>query len=369
MTLTSYRTLGRSGLAVSPLTLGTMTFGARRWGSGEAGSRAVFDAYVEAGGNVVDTADVYSGGESERMLGRFITESGLRDRLVLATKSGFSTQDGHPHAGGNGAKAIHTALEGSLRRLGTDHVDLFWIHVWDKVTPAAEVLDTLGRLVAAGKIRYFGLSNVPAFYLAEMATLARVHGVPGPIALQLEYSLAERGIEREHLPAARAFGLGTMPWSPLAGGFLTGKYDRAAERALSGPQLPAEAGSAAEAEPDASGRLAGANPFGSSKFTERNWTILETLRRVADEVGRSPAEVALAYLRARPGISSVVVGANSVAQMQGHIASLDIVLTAEQTQALDAVSEPEPAYPYPIFSKAVNRMVFGSDVAGWDEQA
>ena len=182
MPLSDYRTLGRSGLVVSPLALGTMTFGTARWGSGEDASRAVFDAYVEAGGNFVDTADVYSGGRSEEMVGAFIADRSLRDRIVVATKAGFATGPG-PSGGGNGAKHLHAALEGSLRRLKTDYVDLFWLHVWDGVTPAEELLETMTSLVRSGRIRYWGLSNTPAWYVAQLATLAAVRGQPGPIAL------------------------------------------------------------------------------------------------------------------------------------------------------------------------------------------
>ncbi len=242
MSLTAYRTLGRSGLIVSPLALGTMTFGAAGWGAPDAVSKAIFHAYVDAGGNFIDTADVYGGGRSEELLGGYIADRGLRDRLALATKFAFhGGEPGNPNAGDNGRKNIYRALEGSLRRLRTDYVDLYWLHVWDSVTPVEEVLQSLGDLVRAGKIRYFGFSNVPAWYVARAATLAETHSIPGPVALQLEYSLVERGIEREHLPAARECGLGVCPWSPLVGGFLAGKYRREGEG--KGPRV--RAGSAA----------------------------------------------------------------------------------------------------------------------------
>lgn len=348
MTLTNYRTLGRSGLVVSPLALGTMTFGTARWGSDEGGSRAVFDAYVDAGGNFVDTADVYSGGVSEAMIGQFIADRALRDRIVLATKSGFNTTPGNPHAGGNGRKAIHAAIDGSLRRLATDHIDLYWLHVWDTVTPVEELIETFGGLVRAGKIRYYGLSNVPAWVAARWTTLAAAHGVPGPIALQLEYSLTERSIENEFVPMARDLGLGILPWSPLDGGFLTGKYQRG------------------DKAPEAAGRLAGANPFGTSKFTDRNWDILDALRTVAAEAERPPAKVALAWALARPGIAALLIGASRPEQLAENIAALDLVLTPPQSEALDTASTPAPTYPYPIFAKSVNRMVFGgADVARW----
>ncbi|WP_242154228.1 aldo/keto reductase [Sphingomonas sp. BAUL-RG-20F-R05-02] len=357
MSLTDFRTLGRSGLAVSPLALGTMTFGAQGWGSGEDGSRAVFDAYVEAGGNFIDTADLYAKGNSEEMLGGFIAERSLRHRLVLATKSGFNREPGNPQAGGNGAKAIHDRVETSLRRLRTDHIDLYWQHVWDMVTPAEEVLETMGNLVRSGKIRYFGLSNVPVWYLAKMATLASAYRVPGPIALQLEYSLTERNIEREYLPAAREFGLGVLPWSPLSGGFLSGKYHR--EDTAADPR---------EKE-GVDGRLSKPNPFGETKFTERNWIILDVLRAVADDVGRPPAQVALAWACARPGITAPILGASRVDQLHDNIAALEIKLSAEQKARLDEAGAPEPAYPSRIFSPEVNAMVFGgTSVTGWATQ-
>ena len=206
MTLSDYRTLGRSGLIVSPLALGTMTFGNPSWGSPDAVSEAIYNTYLDWGGNFVDTADIYSGGRSEELVGRFIRQSASRDRIVLSTKFGFNAAAGNPHAGGNGRKNIHRALEGSLRRLGTDYIDLYWMHVWDLVTPVEEVLETLTDLVRQGKIRYFGFSDMPAWYAAKAGALARDGQLLAPIAQQLYYSLAERSIEREHLPAARDAG-------------------------------------------------------------------------------------------------------------------------------------------------------------------
>ena len=194
MPMTNYRPLGRSGLVVSPLALGTMTFGTARWGLDEAGSAAVFHAYLDLGGNFVDTADVYSGGRSEEMLGKFVADGKLRERIVIATKAGFAAGQG-VHTGGNGAKHVHAALEGSLKRLRTDYVDLFWIHVWDSVTPAEELLETMDALVRSGKIRYWGISNAPAWYVSKLATLAAVRGIRGPIALQYFYALVNRDIE------------------------------------------------------------------------------------------------------------------------------------------------------------------------------
>lgn len=361
MSLTDYRTLGRSGLAVSPFCLGTMTFGTARWGSDTDASRAVFDAYVDAGGNFVDTADVYSSGRSEEMLGAFIAERGLRDRIVLATKSGFADGQG-PHAGGNGTKHIRAALEGSLRRLQTGCIDLYWIHVWDAVTPAEELLETMSALVRAGKIRYWGISNTPAWYVAKLATLASVRGLPGPIALQYFYALANRDIEDEFVPLAAEFGMGIVPWSPLAFGLLTGKYDRATvER--SGPRtagLPRDAALDGEQRSPGDKRLDGANPFGDSLFTEKNWDILATLKRISAETGLSQTSIALAWITGRAGVSSTLMGVSSAAQVADNIAALDVRLPAEHKAALDAVSAPEMRMLYSLFTPSVRQQaVFG----------
>jgi aryl-alcohol dehydrogenase-like predicted oxidoreductase len=349
MSLTDFCTLGRSGLVVSPLSLGTMTFGTARWGSADDVSQAIFDGYVEAGGNFIDTADVYAGGRSEELLGGYVADRGLRDKLVLASKFGFSGGPGNPNAGGNGRKNIHRALEGSLRRLKTDYLDLYWLHVWDMVTPVEEVLQTLGDLVRAGKIRYFGFSDMPAWYAVKAATLAQAHGVPGPVAMQLAYSLVERSIEREHVPAARECGMGIVPWSPLAAGFLAGKYERAADGAATGE-----------------GRLSGPNPFGNTLFTDRNWRILDALRAVAAQADKPLTQVALAWAAAQPDVTSLIIGASKVAQLHDNIAALDVRLSPEQLRALDEASALEPTFPYPIFTPGGNRGVFGgTSVRGW----
>ncbi|WP_324674188.1 aldo/keto reductase [Hymenobacter sp. GOD-10R] len=348
MSLTNFRTLGRSGLVVSPLCLGTMTFGTPRWGSPDEVSASVFNAYVEAGGNFLDTADVYAGGRSEELLGGYIADRRLRNQLVLATKFAFNAQPGNPNAGGNGRKNIYRALEGSLRRLRTDYVDMYWLHTWDVVTPVEEVLQTFGDLVRAGKIRYFGFSNVPAWYATQAATLASAHAIPGPIALQLEYSLVDRSIEREHVPAARALGLGITPWSPLAAGFLAGKYHREDPKATT------------------DGRLSGPNPFGDQLFTDRNWRVLDSLREVATEANLPLAQVALAWAAAQPSMSSLIIGASKLEQLHDNLASIEVRLTADQLQKLDQASALDPIYPYPIFSPAVNRGIFGGHtVQGW----
>ncbi|TGD99301.1 aldo/keto reductase [Methylobacterium nonmethylotrophicum] len=367
MDLQSYRALGRSGLLVSPLALGTMTFGTPRWGLDEAGSRAVFDRYVELGGNFVDTADVYAGGRSEDMVGRLVAERGLRERLVIATKSGFATGRG-PHEGGNGARHVRAALERSLARLRTDFIDLYWVHVWDGLTPAEELLETMTGLIRAGRIRYWGLSNTPAWYVAEVATLARLRGGPMPIGLQYFYALVERGVENEHAPLGRAFGMGLVPWSPLAYGLLTGKYDRAAVEA--GPPrrggVPNEAAGPGE-RPAGGRRLDGDNPFGDTLFTERNWGIVDALRRVAAEAGETPARVALAWVVGRPGVASTLMGVSRTEQVSDNVAALGLRLSPEHAAALEAASDGTAPMLYGLSRPPLrNQVVFGgADVRGW----
>ena len=358
MSLAEFRTLGRSGLVVSPLALGTMTFGSGEWGADEAESRQVFQAYRDAGGNFVDTADIYGGGESERLVGQFIRETKSRDEVVLSTKFAFNGSasplsaaqagGGNPNAGGAGAKNIHRALDASLKRLGTDYIDLYWMHIWDGVTPVEEIVQTLGDLVRAGKIRYYALSDMPAWLAMKAATLAAERRVPAPIAIQVEYSLVARDIEAEHVPAAVEGGMGVMPWSPLAGGFLTGKYRRE--------------------DTANTGRLSGANPFGQSKFADRNWIVLDTLKAVAEEIGRPPAQVALRWVMQRPGVASTLIGVRDASQLAGNIATTAFALTDEQMSRLNAASAPQPGFTLGLTAPAIRRMVFGgNEVSGWRE--
>lgn len=362
MSLSDFRTLGRSGLAVSPLTLGTMTFGTARWGLDTAGSKAVFDAYVEAGGNAVDTADVYSNGRSEEMLGSFIAERGLRDEIVLATKSGFATGQG-PHAGGNGAKHLRAALDRSLVRLRTDYVDLYWVHVWDGVTPAEELLETMAGLVRAGKIRYWGISNSPAWFVAKIVTLATLRGRPGPIALQYFYSLVNRDIEDEHVPLAAEFGLGIVPWSPLAYGLLTGKYQCGQVQAATPrtAELPKDPAGDGDERPADDKRLNGANPFGDMLFTDRNWKIVDVVRDVAREMDEPSARVALAWVVERAGVSSTLIGVSRPHQLADSVAALELRLTPDQRAKLDAVSaSAPPRMLYSLFTPMLRQqVVFG----------
>ncbi len=348
--LNDYVTLGHSGLRVSPLCLGTMTFGTEwGWGSDEETARAVFDRYIDAGGNFIDTADGYTEGHSEELLGDFISERGLRDRVVLATKFTFNREPGNPNAGGNGRKNIYRALEGSLRRLQTDYVDLYWLHAWDTITPVEEVVSTLNDLVRAGKIRYYGFSDTPAWYLARAKTLAEEEGKEPLVALQLEYSLVERNIEREHVPAAQELGLGIAPWSPLASGFLTGKYRREGNTGVGKGRLEA----------------VGDNPA-FNQFKERNWQILDELLDVAKQINKTPAQVALNWVATQPGITSTIIGSTKTAQLDDNLRSIEFDIPADLRKRLDDVSALEPVHPYKFFNPEMQGMLSGgTSVRPW----
>ena len=344
----SYYTLGNSGLRVSRLALGTMTFGTEwGWGADRETARAMIDAYVEAGGNFFDTADLYTGGTSETWLGEFIAERGLRDRAVIATKFTFNAEPGNPNAGGNGRKNILRAVDASLKRLGTDYIDLYLMHVWDGLTPAEEVMRTMDDLVRAGKIRHVGLSDVPAWYAARAQTIAEWRGYEPMSALQLEYSLAERSIEHEFVPFGTRHGAGIMVWSPLASGLLSGKY------------RPTQDGNA--------GRLDGfrnSTHTGFQKFTGRNWAIVAELEKVAAELGRSMPQVAVNWAATQPGIATVILGATKLGQLQDNLAALDFEIPAELRARLDTVSKTPPPFPYSFFGSEIQARVTGGAVTG-----
>lgn len=364
MKMNQYKAFGNSGLIVSPLALGTMTFTTQRWGADDEQSFEIFKYYYEAQGNFIDTADIYSGGNSERLIGNFISKMNIRNEMVIATKAGFGTGK-HPHSGGNGAKHIHNALDKSLLNLQTSYIDLYWIHMWDMVTPAEEVLETMTNLVRSGKIRYWGISNAPAWYISRIVTLAQTTGKVSPIALQLEYSLVERNIEAEHVRLASSTGLAIQPWSPLAGGFLTGKYKQQDPKNVAGKKgtsLP----DGTPSEGTEADRLSGDNPFGDSKFTERNWAVLNTLENIAKETGYQPAQVALNWLCMQQEVASTLIGASKVAQLTSNIEALTIQLTDDHYRALSKVSQPNHPYPGSLYSEQVRRFVFGgNEVAAW----
>lgn len=345
-----YFTLGNTGLKVSRLALGTMTFGDDwGWGSDATNARQIFDAYLEAGGNFIDTADLYTNGNSERMLGQFIADAKVRDKAVIATKFSYNVQSGNPNSGGNGRKNILRAVEGSLQRLNTDYIDLYLLHTWDRVTPAEEVVRTLDDLVRSGKVRYVGISDAPAWYMAQAQTIAKERGLETFATAQLEYSLVERNIEHEFTTLAQTLGTSIMVWSPLASGLLSGKYK------------PSQQGTTG------SGRLATLADSGNpafDKFNERNFRIVAELEEVASKIGRSMAQVAVNWVANRPSVSSVIIGATKLTQLQDNLQALDFTIPAELLARLNAVSKPEVPFPYSFFTDSHQGMINGGATVG-----
>jgi len=329
-----YKLLGNSGLRVSELCLGTMTFGEEwGWGSSTEESRKVYDTFLEAGGNFIDTANVYTNGTSERLLGEFM--QGQREHIVLATKYTNAAPGTDPNAAGNQRKSMVQALEASLKRLKTDYIDLYWLHIWDQVTPIEEVMRAFDDLVRQGKILYAGVSDMPAWVVAQANTLAGLRGWTSFVGLQIEYSLIERTPERDLLPMAASLGLGVTAWSPLAGGMLTGK------------QL--EAGGAKDSrqsDPVLKQFLA------SGARTE---AIAREVVAVARECGHSPAQVALAWLRQRSAPVIPIIGARKLAQVKDNLACVDFLLESALVQRLDAVSRIELGFPHDLFAKEMVR--------------
>jgi aryl-alcohol dehydrogenase-like predicted oxidoreductase len=329
-----YRLLGKSGLRVSELCLGTMTFGEDwGWGSSKDESRQVYDAFLEAGGNFIDTANVYTNGTSEKLLGEFMT--GHRDGIVLATKYSNAAPGKDPNAAGNHRKSMMLAVEASLKRLKTDYIDLYWLHIWDQITPIEEVMRAFDDLVRQGKILYAGVSDMPAWLVAKANTLAELRGWSSFVGLQIEYSLIERTPERDLLPMAADLGVGVTAWSPLAGGVLTGK------------QL--EPGGAKES------RQANASMQQFLKSDARKEAIAREVVAVARESGHSPAQVALAWLRQRSQPVIPIIGARKLAQVKDNLACINVKLTPAQIDRLDAVSKIELGFPLDMFSKEMVR--------------
>ena len=325
-----YRTLGRSGCAVSALCLGTMTFGRE---SDEQVAHAQLDRFVEAGGTFVDTADVYAAGESEKIIGHWFASrpADVTERVVLATKGRFPMAD-EPNGHGLSARHLTRALDASLTRLGVDAIDLYQAHAWDPLTPLDETLRTMDGFVRSGKIRYYGFSNFTGWQLTKAVHLARELGLAGPVSLQPQYNLLVRQIEWEVVPAARDAGLGLLPWSPLGGGWLTGKYRR-------------------DQRPSGATRL-GENPdrgmeAWERRDSERTWDVVEAVQRVAEARGVSMAEVALAWVTDRPAVTATILGARTLDQLEVNLRAADLHLSAEETALLDAASDLHaPDYPY-----------------------
>lgn len=332
MPLDHYVTLGRSGLAVSPFCLGAMTFGEDwGWGASVAESKALIDRYLEAGGNFIDTANFYTKGHSEAILGEHVGQDpAKRRRLVLATKFFSNLFPGDPNSGGTSRKAIVASCEDSLRRLRSDYIDLYWMHCWDPITPIEETMRALDDLVAAGKIRYVGFSDTPAWKVTEAQLTARFRGWSPVIALQIEYSLLERTVEGELIPMALEMGLGVTPWSPLRYGVLTGKHTRESVKA----------------------RTPGRGDWVLSSLDDRAFAVIDVVERIAVELGARPAQVALAWVQARPGVTSTILGVRSVAQLDENLRALDVRLSPEQIATLDEVSKPSLDFPAEFVRRA-----------------
>jgi aryl-alcohol dehydrogenase-like predicted oxidoreductase len=321
-----YRLLGRSGCAVSALALGTLTFGNE---TSESDSFAQLDRFTSAGGTLIDTADVYADGRSEQIIGRWLaSREGARDQVVIATKARFPTDDG-PNGHGLSRRHLSAALDKSLRRLGVDAIDLYQLHGWDPLTPIEETLRFLDDATRAGKIRYFGLSNFLGYQIQKYVDQARIP----PVTVQPQYSLLARAIEWEIAPVCQAEGLGLLPWSPLASGWLTGKYRR--------DEPPAE-GTRLYDQVDQGMRV-----WNERGHLERNWQIIDAVHKVAHGRGARMSQVAIAWVLARPAVSSVILGARRMDQLDDNLGAGDLRLTDEETHLLDAVSEPAaPDYPY-----------------------
>ncbi len=344
MALDDYKLLGRSGLRVSPLSLGTMTFGSE-WGWGADGNEArrIFDLYVDRGGNFLDTAVNYTDGGAERLLGTFIADK--RERIVLATKFTMARDPGNPNSGGNHRLNMVRSVEQSLKQLGTDRIDLLYLHAWDMTTRPDEVMRALDDLVRSGKVLYLGICNTPAWRVAQMQTLADIRGWSSFVALQIEYSLVERTVEHELLPAAAALGLGVLPWSPLGGGVLTGKYSLA----------DVEDSQEAAVSATRKGVIAS-----SGHLNRRAIDIANEVRTVAEEADSTPSRVALAWTLANPAVVSPIIGARTLAQAEDNLKALDLALTLEQLDRLDRISAPVPVFPARFTQRPlVQQLIFG----------
>ncbi len=338
-----YRLLGKSGLRVSEAALGTMTFGDEwGWGSTKAEAQKVYETYREAGGNFIDTANFYTNGTSERFLGDFIQRD--RQSVVLATKYSNVAPGNDPNAAGNHRKNMMQAVEASLKRLQTDYIDLYWVHIWDGITPVEEVMRGLDDIVRQGKVLYIGISDAPAWWIAQANTLAEYRGWTQFIGLQIEYSLIERTVERELVPMAKALNLGILAWSPPASGVLTGKYH-------------------GEGKADG-GRMSNEGMKGFLPEEQRATRVISAVKAVSKQTGRSMAQIALAWLRYQTVPVIPIIGARKVSQLQDNLGSLDLELSAEQLKSLDGASRIELEFPQGIYERETARaMRYGGT---WD---
>ena len=334
-----YKLLGNSGLRVSEFALGTMTFGDDwGWGAPKDESQKVYNAFRDSGGNFVDTANIYTNGTSELFLGEFM--KGHRESVVLATKYTNAAAGKDPNAAGNHRKNMMQAVEASLKRLQTDYIDLYWVHIWDQITPVEEVMRGLDDLVRQGKVLYIGISDAPAWWIAQANTLASFRGWSSFVGLQIEYSLVERTVERELVPMAKALNLGVTAWSPLSNGVLTGKYHGHGS--------------------SESARMSGDMMKQFLPEELRTARVVGAVKSVADQVGRSMAQVALSWLRTRPVPVIPIIGARKLSQLQDNLASFDLSLSAGQMKALDEASQIELGFPHDFFAKELVRtLIYG----------
>ncbi len=336
-----YRLLGKSGLRVAEISLGAMTFG-EEWGcgAGKDDARRIYDAYRSAGGNFIDTANVYTNGTSEQFTGEFLRDH--RPEIVLATKYTNAVTQNDANAGGNHRKNMMQAVEASLRRLQTDYIDLYWMHIWDGMTPVEEVMRAFDDLVSQGKVLYIGISDAPAWWIAQANTLADLRGWTRFVGLQIEYSLVERTVERELVPMARALDLGLVAWSPLGGGLLTGKYHAGAPSAGS------------------EGRYSAGPMSQFRRSGEQVDRIVAAVKKIGEETGRSPAQVALAWLRYRDIPVIAIVGARRLSQLEDNLASLTLELSEAQVSELNAASAIELGFPHDFYKlDMVKGMIYG----------
>jgi len=336
-----YKILGKSGLRVSELCLGTMTFG-EEWGFGadKEESRRIFDTFTEAGGNFIDTANKYTNGTSEKYVGEFISTD--RDQYVLATKYTLSMNPDDPNSSGNHRKNMVQSVEASLKRLGTDYIDLLWVHAWDPMTPVEEFMRGLDDLVRAGKVFYVGISDAPAWVVSQANTLAELKGWSPFVGLQIKYNLLDRTPERDLLPMAKALDIGVTPWSPLGGGVLTGKYNRAG-------------GDPKRYAPD--------DPFGKMMLNDRNLAIAAAVQQVAADLDRTPSQVALRWLieQKKRGVMIPIIGARSHAQLVDNLKCLEIGLAVQHLAALEDVSKIELGFPHDFLAyETVRSTVYGN---------
>src|SRR6267142_2733426 len=331
-----YRLLGNSGLRVSEAALGTMTFGEEwGWGTAKDEARKVYDAFREAGGNFINTANLYTNGTSESFLGEFM--EGHRQGVVLATKYTMSAPGTDPNAAGNQRKNMMQSVEASLKRLQTDYIDLYWVHMWDQITPVEEVMRGLDDLVRQREVLYVGISDAPAWWIAQANTLAQLRGWSPFIGLQIEYSLIERSVERELIPMAKALNLGLTAWSPLASGILTGKYHGH--------------GSSEQ------GRMNSDMMKGFMPEQQRASRAVAAVKAVSDQTGRGMAQVALAWLRYRPVPVIPIIGARKLSQLQDNLASFDVSLSADQVKTLDEASRIELGFPHHFYAMEMVRTI------------